>query len=197
MLFKRTPHGTGKVSESQKTTSAAADLALIRRVAAGDEMALAELYDRYSGHVYAVALRILREPGAAEDILQDTFYKLWQDVRAFDPLRGSLAGWLVVSARNRAISHLRRHNPQRDEEWSDETVAAPENFSGAIENRLTLDLVRSVLEDLPHPQRQALDLAYFEGLTHSEIAERTGEPLGTIKTRLRSALKTLRKALNQ
>ncbi|HEV2245253.1 MAG TPA: sigma-70 family RNA polymerase sigma factor [Terriglobia bacterium] len=169
----------------------------MRKVASGDERALAELYDRYSGHVYSVALRILRQPAAAEEILQDIFYKLWLDAPAFDPLRGSLAGWLVVNARNRSISRLRKHNPRMDEEWTEDAVVAPENFSGAIESSLMLDLVRSALDGLPHPQRQALDLAYFEGLTHSEIAERTGEPLGTIKTRLRSALKTLKDALNK
>lgn len=168
----------------------------MQRLANRDEMALSELYDKYSGHVYSVALRVLKESAAAEEVLQDIFYKLWEDASHFDPLRGSLAGWLVVIARHRAISRLRKHNPLLNNEWSENLAVTPGSFSGNIENSLMLDSVRSVVENLPDPQRQALDLAYFEGLTHSEIAEKTGEPLGTIKTRLRSALKTLREVLN-
>lgn len=173
------------------------DFALMRRMALGDETALSKIYDRYSGHVYSVALRILQDPALAEEILQDVFYKLWLDVADFDPQRGSLAGWLVVIARNRAISRLRKRKLLNTGEIPDMQVPAPETLASTMENRLMLDQIRSALDELPRPQRQALDLAYFEGLTHSEIAERTGEPLGTIKSRLRSALNSLRKAVTQ
>ncbi len=161
-----------------------------------DEVALATLYDRYSGLVYSVVLRVLHDVGAAEEVLQDIFYQLWQKASQFDPARGSLPGWLLVVARNRAISRLRRHDTSVDEELAETTVALPAQLESAIAQRQLLERIHGALESLPTPQREALELAYFEGLTHSEIAERTGEPLGTIKTRLRSAIGTLKRVLH-
>jgi len=168
----------------------------MRRVVLKDEAALATLYDRYSGLVYAVVLRVLRDAGAAEEILQDIFYQLWQRAAQFDPSRGSLPGWLLVVARNRAISRLRRHEPSAGEELLENTVSLPVQLENALAQRQLLGKVRGVLETLPQPQREALELAYFEGLTHTEIAQRTGEPLGTVKTRLRSAVEALKRMLH-
>lgn len=174
------------------------DGALIERVVARDESALAQLYDRYSGMVSAVAMRVLRDAGAVEEILQDIFYQLWRNAAQFDPGRGSLAGWLLVSTRNRAISRLRRKNPgdagSETEELLVANVSFPFHLETAVAQQQLLSKVKGVMGSLPQPQREAVELAYFEGLTHSEIAERTGEPLGTIKTRLRSALETLKQA---
>ena len=172
------------------------DLALVRRVVEGDESALASLYDRYGGLVYSVARRILSDAQAAEELLQDIFYQLWRRASGFDPTRGSLAGWLLVIARNRAISLLRRSNPSITEELSELKVASPWNLESATAQNQLMARVKTALEKLPPPQRQALELAYFEGLTHTEIAQRTGDPLGTVKTRVRAALESLKKALN-
>jgi RNA polymerase sigma-70 factor (ECF subfamily) len=174
----------------------ALDRDLMRRLVMKDEAALAALYDRYSGLVYAVVLRVLRDVGAAEEILQDIFYQLWQKASQFDPSRGSLPAWLLVVARNRAISRLRRHELSAGEELLENTVKLPAQLENAVAQQQLLGRVRGVLETLPAAQREALELAYFEGLTHSEIAKRTGEPLGTVKTRLRSAVETLKRILH-
>jgi len=177
-------------------SSEATDAALVSRVVEGDESALAILYDRYSGVVYSAVKRVLDDAGAAEEILQDIFYQLWRNASSFDPARGSLAGWLLVSARNRAIDRLRRRGRAAMEELGENLVAFPVHLESQIARTEMITRVKSLLDTLPPAQREALDFAYFEGMTHSEIAQRTGEPLGTVKTRLRSALGVLKRALN-
>ncbi|HEY0702712.1 MAG TPA: sigma-70 family RNA polymerase sigma factor [Candidatus Acidoferrales bacterium] len=169
------------------------DAALVARIVQRDESALAALYDRYAGMLSSVLNRILRDTQAAEEILQDIFYQLWRSAEQFDASRGSLPGWLLVIARNRAISRLRRHNPASGEELLENTVVLPTNLESSIAQQQMVGKVRSAMDSLPKEQRAALELAYFEGLTHSEIAARTGDPLGTVKTRLRSALETLKR----
>jgi RNA polymerase sigma-70 factor (ECF subfamily) len=171
----------------------ASDATLIARLVERDESALAALYDRYAGMLSSVLNRILRDTQAAEEILQDIFYQLWRTAAQFDPARGSLPGWLLVIARNRAISRLRRHNPASGEELLENTVVLPTNLESTIAQRQLIGKVKGALDSLPKEQRAAIELAYFEGLTHSEIAARTGDPLGTVKTRLRSALETLKR----
>jgi RNA polymerase sigma-70 factor (ECF subfamily) len=168
------------------------DQDLVRAVSGGDQASLARLYDRYSGFVYSVALRVLRDTAAAEEILQDIFMQLWQKASQFDVQRGSLPAWLLVMARNRAISRLRQRNPASDASMDEASMSLPYRLDNFVIERELLGKVRAAMEGLPAAQREALELAYFEGLTHSEIAERTGEPLGTIKTRLRSGVETLR-----
>ena len=167
----------------------------MERVVGRDETALAALYDRYAGMLSAVLNRILRDRQAAEEILQDIFYQLWRTAPDFDAARGSLPGWLAVIARNRAISRLRRHRPEQGEELLENTIIMPFNLETAVAQQELLGRVKRTLEELPKEQRATLELAYFEGLTHSEIAERTGDPLGTVKTRLRSAVETLKRKL--
>jgi RNA polymerase sigma-70 factor (ECF subfamily) len=173
----------------------ATDAALIQKITQRDEAALAAVYDRYAGMLSSVLNRILRDTQAAEEILQDVFYQLWSNAARFDPARGSLPGWLLVIARNRAISRLRRHNPAAGEEILENTVVMPCDLESSAAQQQLLARVKGALDVLPHEQRAAIELAYFEGMTHSEIAERTGDPLGTVKTRLRSALETLRRNL--
>jgi RNA polymerase sigma-70 factor, ECF subfamily len=173
------------------------DAALIARIVQRDESALATLYDRYAGMLSSVLNRILRDTQAAEEILQDIFYQLWRTAGQFDASRGSLPGWLLVIARNRAISRLRRHNPASGEELLENTVVLPTNLESSIAQQQMVSKVRSAMESLPKEQRATLELAYFDGLTHSEIAARTGDPLGTVKTRLRSAVETLKKTFKQ
>jgi RNA polymerase sigma-70 factor (ECF subfamily) len=173
----------------------ASDAALVDRIMQRDETALAALYDRYAGMLSSVLNRILRDTQGAEEILQDIFYQLWANASRFDPSRGSLPAWLTVIARNRAISRLRHQNPAAGEELQENAVALPFNLESAVAQEQLLVRVKGALEGLPNEQRAAVELAYFEGLTHSEIAERTGDPLGTVKTRLRTALETLKRVL--
>jgi RNA polymerase sigma-70 factor, ECF subfamily len=168
------------------------DLATVTAMKAGDQSAMAELYDRYSSIVYAVALRVLGDTGAAEDVLQDVFLQLWRNPNAFDAARGSLGAWLAVITRNRAIDALRRRKPETDIE--DVIVSVAPDLAAEADRSRAAEKVRGMLETMPGPQRSALEMAYFEGLTHSEIASKTGEPLGTIKTRIRAGLIALRKA---
>jgi RNA polymerase sigma-70 factor (ECF subfamily) len=169
------------------------DLALVGAIRSGDQGAMAELYDRYSSLVYAVALRLLQDTGAAEDVLQDIFMQLWRKPRAFDASRGNMAAWLAVITRNRAIDALRRRRPQDDIE--DVIVSVDPDLASVAERSRAMEKVRGALQAMPPAQRAALELAYFEGLSHSEIAEKTGEPLGTIKTRIRTGLLSLRRVL--
>ena len=173
----------------------ATDAALVQKITQRDEAALAALYDRYAGMLSSVLNRILRDTQAAEEILQDIFYQLWCGASRFDPARGSLPGWLLVIARNRAISRLRRHNPAAGEEILENTVVMPFDLESNTSQQQLLARVKGALESLPKEQRAVVELAYFEGMTHSEIAERTGDPLGTVKTRLRSAIETLKRNL--
>lgn len=177
------------------TDQRSSDWSLIERVVARDETALAALYDRYSGLLCGILNRILRDAQAAEEILQDVFFQVWRNAAQFDPARGSIAGWLVVAARNRAISRLRRRNPGETEELVENTVVLPTNIESEAAQKEMMGKVRTALSDLSQDQQQCVELAYFEGLTHSEIAARTGDPLGTVKTRLRSAVDALRKKL--
>lgn len=153
---------------------------------------MADLYDRYSGIVYGVALRVLGSTAAAEDVLQEVFLQLWRNPDAFDADRGKLAAWLSVIARNRAIDHLRKRQPEED--IADLPISTGVNLEDEAANRLAVEKVRSVLGRIPQDQRRLLEMAFFEGMTHSEIAGKTGEPLGTVKTRIRAGLLTLRKA---
>jgi len=171
------------------------DETLMRRVLGGDESALGILYKRYGGLVYSVSLNILGDSGAAEEILQDIFHRLWSHASRFNPTRGSLASWLLVMARNRAIDRARRRTPWVAEEAGDPLPTSSLDVESAAEQREAAERVRAALRALPEPQRVAMELAFFEGLTQSEIARRTGHPLGTIKTRLRAALASLRLVL--
>jgi RNA polymerase sigma-70 factor (ECF subfamily) len=168
------------------------DAALISAIRSGDQSAMAALYDRYSSIVYSVALRVLADTGAAEDVLQDVFMQLWRNPGLFDPSRGSLGAWMAVIARNRAIDALRKRRPENDVE--DVVISVETDLAAEADRARAAEKVRSVLGSMPGPQRAALEMAYFEGLTHTEIAAKTGEPLGTIKTRIRAGLTTLRKA---
>jgi RNA polymerase sigma-70 factor (ECF subfamily) len=168
------------------------DAALIARMRAGDQSAMADLYDRYSGVVYGVALRVLASATAAEDVVQEVFLQLWRKPQAFDAGRGRLAPWLAVIARNRSIDHLRKRPAEDDIDAL--PISTGVNLEDDAAQKLAVEKVRGVLALLPQDQRKALEMAYFEGMTHTEIAGKTGDPLGTVKTRIRSGLLALRKA---
>ncbi|WP_433965613.1 RNA polymerase sigma factor [Tunturiibacter gelidiferens] len=153
---------------------------------------MAALFDRYSKVVYSVALRVLRDPAAAEDVLQEIFMQIWRNPDGFVATRGSLGGWLAVVSRNRSIDALRRKRPM--ESVDDMSLASSYHLANEAERNSLMEKARAVINLLPVEQRKTLEMAFFDGLTHSEIAEMTGDPLGTVKTRIRSALTSLRKA---
>ena len=168
------------------------DSSLLLMVQKGEEHAMASLFDRYSKVVYSVALRVLRDPASAEDVLQEVFMQIWRNPDGFIATRGSLGGWLAVVSRNRSIDVLRRRRPM--ESVDDIPLASPYDLADEAERNLMMEKARSIIHLLPPDQRKTLEMAFFDGLTHSEIAEMTGAPLGTVKTRIRSALTALRKA---
>lgn len=177
----------------------AADVAALARMARGDESGLAELYDRHATPVYSLALRIVRRPEDAEDVTQQVFTQAWRTSARFDATRGVVAAWLLMMARSRAIDCLRRRNPARDGISDDERLGAIPDPEPSVEyvvaTREQVERVQVAIDALPADQRVAVELAYYDGLTQSEIAERTSTPLGTVKTRVRSALQTLRTAV--
>jgi RNA polymerase sigma-70 factor (ECF subfamily) len=167
-----------------------ADLVIVTGLKTGDQRAMADLYDRYSSVVYAVALRVLGDTGAAEDVLQEVFLQLWRNPGGFDAARGSLGCWLAVIARNRAIDSLRKRRPETDIE--DVVLSVAPDLAADVERTRAAEKVRGIMGAMAPAQRSALEMAYWEGMSHSEIAEKTGEPLGTIKTRIRAGLIALR-----
>lgn len=166
---------------------------LLNRVGKGDQQAMAEIFDRYGRLVYSVAFRVLADAGQAEDVLQDVFFNVWQEPQKFQKDRGPLGAWLAVVSRNRAIDSLRRRKPS--DSLDDVVLASQANVVMDIERESLIDKIRNAMMILPPEQKLSMELAYFEGLSHSEIAARTGDPLGTVKTRIRSGLLSLRKAL--
>jgi RNA polymerase sigma-70 factor (ECF subfamily) len=172
--------------------SSADDKILLERILARDQTAMADLFDRYSRMVYSVAMRVVKDSAQAEDVMQDVFFQVWQNPKAFVSDRGSLGAWLAVVVRNRAIDVVRRRRPSDPVE--DVVLPASTNVAAEVEHRTMIERVRKVMNDLPAEQRESVEMAFFQGLTHAEIAQQKGEPLGTVKTRIRTALISVRKA---
>jgi RNA polymerase sigma-70 factor (ECF subfamily) len=175
------------------------DSELLHAVARGDEAALASLYDRYRLILFGLILRILHSRPEAEDVLQDVFIQVWKNAANFDDARGRPFTWLVTLARSRSIDRLRSLSSRQ--RVADEAVqAVPESVSDAAADAFKSEqreVVRAALGELPADQREALVLAYFEGLTQSEIAAKLKAPLGTVKTRMRSGMIKLRELLGE
>ena len=174
-----------------------ADVELLKAVARGDEQALAELYDRYRGILFGLLVRILNSREEAEDVLQEVFLQVWRQAADFDEKRGKPFTWLVTLARSRGIDRLRSLGA-RDRVAQASTREASEEVSDAAIDTFRSEqreLVTSALAQLPEEQKSPLVLAYFDGLTQSEIAAKLGAPLGTVKTRMRAGMIKLREQL--
>ena len=181
--------------EQSQTT----DVETLRAIARGDEQSLAALYDRYRLILFGLILRILHSQPEAEDVLQEVFLQVWRKAADFDEARGRPFTWLVTLARSRAIDRLRATSA-RDRTATEAARDVSETISDAADDAVRSErgeIVRRALEALPEEQRQALVLAYFEGLTQSEVAERLNSPLGTVKTRMRSGMIKLRELLGE
>ncbi len=171
---------------------------LVLRLQRRDPQALAELYDRYGRLVFSLILRVVRDAGIAEDLVQETFLRVWNRVQGFEAGKGSIGPWLLAVARNRAIDYLRSAGGrERNAMDLEETVhpALASDMEQSLLNRDQIRRIQAAMDKLSPNQRQAIELAYFEGLSQSEMAERMGQPLGTVKTWVRTALRSLRDEL--
>lgn len=174
------------------------DTTLLQLISRGEDAALAELYDRYGRLVFSIAYRIVGHPQNAEDITLEVFARVWEKGDTYDPTRGKVSTWLTRLSRNRAIDQLRHISVRPEKEsvgWS-EITAVPITNSHNPEIQTVLNLqqekVREAVSSLPDNQQEALALAYFQGMSHSEIATHLNEPLGTVKGRIRAGMKSLR-----
>lgn len=181
------------------------DSALVAQTAGGDERALGELYDRYGGMAFSLACAIVGEHADAEEVVADAFAQIWRSASAFDPARGSVAAWVATIARTRALD-LVRSRKRRARVLEEAAVVTDEGETLVLAPTLespdrgaevteTSAIVRKSLADLPAAQRRVIELAYFGGLSQSEIAAQLSEPLGTVKTRMRAGMEKLRQAL--
>ncbi|WP_298490170.1 sigma-70 family RNA polymerase sigma factor [uncultured Chloroflexus sp.] len=176
------------------------DELLIDLIVQREEAALGVLYDRYASLVYAIALRVTGDRQTAEEVMQDVFQSIWQTAGGFQRQTGVVAAWIIGITRHRAIDVLRskRERARHREVTGIDVRTLPPSAGGVegdVEQRILYEAVRAALADLPSAQRQAIEMAYYGGLTQTEIAERLGEPLGTVKTRLRLGLIKLRDIL--
>ena len=178
-----------------------AEIALLRRVAAGDRRGFEELYDRLSGVLFSTAFRVLNNQEAADDVLQDVFVQIWEKAPLYDPARGKPITWAVTLTRHKAIDRLRsiqRRNRLQDEAQKDSEVL--EQFDGkssfdAVSSAETAKMIRAAILTLSEDQREAIELAFFSSMTQAEIAERLKEPLGTVKARIRRGMIKLREVV--
>jgi RNA polymerase sigma-70 factor, ECF subfamily len=175
------------------------DAALVRRLLQRDVSAFEELYDRHSRLVYALVLRILQQATTAEEVVQDVFLQLWRNTAQYDVSRGPFVPWLLAMARNRALDQLRlkSERQRRREDQTDKLppVVAIPDFEGSLDEKRRATRVRALMGALNPQQKRAIELAYFEGLSHSEIANALKEPLGTVKSWIRNGLLRLKEGL--
>lgn len=188
-------------SYSTVNGSNAEDAALIRRMVDADETALGALYDRWVRSLYSLVLHLLRDPDEAEDVVEETFWQAWRKADSYEPSKGAVSTWLLTIGRRKALDRLRARKRNRedtvggDNTFSDLPSQSPDPASEAEGSELR-ENIRAALRELPLEQREVLELGYFSGLSQSEIAEATGQPLGTIKTRMRLAMQKLREPLS-
>ncbi len=191
------------MGSERSTNQETEDVSLVQRVASGDSSALEKLYDRYGQAVYSLALRIVRDPQVAEELTQEVFVRLWRYAGTYEPARGRVSGWLLGITHNLALNEVRRwqSRPQKadlvtdDDERAYELVDENADSAEAAWLNIRREAIVQALGQLPTPQRQAIELAFFGGLTHLEIANLLGDPLGTIKSRIRIGMQRLKQLL--
>jgi RNA polymerase sigma-70 factor (ECF subfamily) len=189
------------LSYSREVRSNAEDVALIRRMCDADETALGALYDRWVRSLYSLVFHLLKDADEAEDVVEETFWQAWRKASSYEPSRGAVSTWLLTIGRRRALDRLRARGRRREESMTQlgaladvaSPVPDPSQMTEGSERR---SHVQAVLRGLPDEQREVLELGYFEGLSQTEIAELTGQPLGTVKTRMRLAMQKLREPLS-
>lgn len=203
-MAKVTHHPTSQMGRSLSTgeIDATADSDTLRGIASGEARALGEFYDRHAGASYALALRMLNDAADAEEVVQDVFVHVWRHAGTYDGTRASTRGWLLMMTRSRAIDRLRARQARpgtgpatADPAGLSRIADARPGQDRALIDQESVERLKTALGELPEPMRVALDLAYYQGLTQAAIATQLGEPLGTIKTRMRTALTKLRAAL--
>jgi RNA polymerase sigma-70 factor (ECF subfamily) len=188
-------------SYSPENVSNADDVALIRRMVEADETALGALYDRWARSLYSLVLHLLRDPDEAEDVVEETFWQAWRKADSYEPARGAVSTWLLTIGRRKALDRLRakkRHKEDpigNDRTFADIASPSPDP-SENVEGSELREHVRAALRELPAEQREVIELGYFNGLSQTEIADTTGQPLGTVKTRMRLAMQKLREPLS-
>jgi len=189
----------GRAESDPRAAREAAWKDYVRRCAKEETAALAKLYDESSAVVFAVAVRMVGNEADAEEVTLDTYTQLWRTASGYDPERGSVSAWLVTIARSRAIDKLRARTARTHLEDPLEGAAEPRATCASPEENSILNQRRrqviAALDQLPADQRRALELAYFSGLAHAELAERLGQPLGTVKTRIRLGMMKMRELL--
>ena len=182
--------------------SNADDVALMRRIVEADETALGALYDRWVRSLYSLVLHVLKDPDEAEDVVEETFWQAWRKADSYEPSRGAVSTWLLTIGRRKALDRLRAKKRSREELTSGDRAAFADipssdpDPSDDVERSELRERVRAALNELPDEQKEVLELGYFSGMSQSEIAEATGEPLGTVKTRMRLAMQKLREPLS-
>lgn len=186
---------------SQEVRTNAEDVALIRRMCDADETALVALYDRWMRSLYSLVFHLLKDADEAEDVVEETFWQAWRKASSYEPSRGAVSTWLLTIGRRRALDRIRAKGRRREESMTSvrelADVASPAGDpSQAMESSERRTHVLAALANLPDEQREVLELGYFRGLSQSEIADMTGQPLGTVKTRMRLALQKLREPLS-
>ena len=188
-----------KTRAPEHVTAAAhlSDEALLDAVARSDETALAELYDRFGRAAYGLALRVLRDAALAEDAVQEAFLQVWRSADNFDRRRAKASTWVLTFVHRRSVDLVRREERRRTEPEEAAPVPTGPGADEDVERRSKREVVQEALRQLPPEQRQAIELAYYGGYTQSELAERLGEPLGTIKSRMFTGLQRLRSLLDE
>lgn len=191
-------------SPAEPSVPPLSDMELVHRMAAGDEDALGVLYDRLAPMVFSLVQALLADPNDAEEAVEDAFWQAWVQAERYRPGRGGVSTWLGMIARSRALDRLRARKRRREERWEDTPAAAladarlgsgPDPLGHTVLAELR-ERVAAALQELPEEQRRAIELAYFRGMSQSQIAAHTGQPLGTVKTRVRLAMQKLRERLD-
>jgi RNA polymerase sigma-70 factor (ECF subfamily) len=189
-----------ELSYSREVRSNAEDVALIRRMCDADETALGALYDRWARSLYSLVFHLLKDADEAEDVVEETFWQAWRKASSYEPSRGAVSTWLLTIGRRRALDRLRAKSRRKEESTDSGVLADIASPAGdplqMVESSERRTNVLTALRELPAEQREVLELGYFQGLSQSEIADTTGQPLGTVKTRMRLAMQKLREPLS-